>query len=97
VVILPDVGGTRQLEAYSTDQAETFGYRQCVSIMQAVEIDSNGDLSPCRDYHDYSVGNIRDQFIPDLWNNEKYRHFRQSLACDGLMPACRRCCGLMGF
>ena len=74
-----------------------FGYNQCISIFQAVEVNSNGDMSPCRDYHDYVVGNIKDATITQLWNGPAYQKFRHSLATDGLMPVCSRCCGLMGY
>ena len=60
-------------------------------------MDSNGDLSPCRDYHDYVVGNLKDATITELWNSRAYRDFRRSLATEGLMPAWTRCCGLMGY
>ena len=61
-----------------------------------MEVNSNGDLSPCRDYHDYVVGNIKEATITELWNSPAYRKFRQSLATEGLMPVCSRCCGLDG-
>ncbi|THB65288.1 MAG: radical SAM protein [Desulfovibrio sp.] len=97
VIILPDIAGMDNLKSYYTDHSATFGYDRCISIFQNVEIDSNGDLSPCRDYHDYVVGNIKDKTITELWNSDKYRAFRKSLVTDGLMPACTRCCGLMGY
>jgi radical SAM protein with 4Fe4S-binding SPASM domain len=97
VTIIPPILGAESLRTYYTDHRARFGYDQCISIFQAVEIDSNGDLSPCRDYHDYVVGNIKDATITELWNNPAYRDFRRSLATEGLMPACSRCCGLMGY
>lgn len=97
VVLIPSILGEQNLSAYYSDHQERFGYNQCVSIYQAVEINSNGDLSPCRDYHDYVVGNIKEHTITELWNSERYRAFRRSLATEGLMPVCSRCCGLMGY
>jgi hypothetical protein len=35
--------------------------------------------------------------MSDLWNNDRYVKFRKSIATDGLMPVCTRCCGLMGY
>ena len=95
--MIPSILGEENLRTYYTDHQERFGYNQCVSIFQVVEIDSNGDLSPCRDYHDYVVGNIKEHTISELWNSERYKAFRKSLATEGLMPVCSRCCGLMGF
>ncbi len=97
VTVLPPILGAENLRTYYTDHKARFGYEQCISIFQAVEINSNGDLSPCRDYHDYVVGNIKEATITELWNSPAYRKFRRSLATEGLMPACSRCCGLMGY
>ncbi len=97
VVFIPNIRGIDNLKAYYNDHSERFGFDQCISIYQAVEIDSNGDMSPCRDYHDYVVGNVKEHTITELWNNEAYCKFRKSLTQDGLMPVCSRCCGLMGY
>ncbi|MFA5112523.1 MAG: SPASM domain-containing protein, partial [Desulfobaccales bacterium] len=97
VTMIPSLSGADNLRAYYTDHSNYFGFSQCISIFQAVEIDSNGDLSPCRDYHDYVVGNIKEATITELWNSPAYRKFRHSLATEGLMPVCSRCCGLMGY
>jgi radical SAM protein with 4Fe4S-binding SPASM domain len=95
--IIPNITGVDNLREYYSNHDSTFGYNQCISIYQAVELDSNGDMSPCRDYHDYIVGNVRDHTITELWNSESYRKFRASLHTEGLMPSCTRCCGLMGY
>lgn len=97
LVIMPPVSEPDQLEAYYTDHAQRFGFDKCNHIFTAVEINSNGDMSPCRDYHDFVVGNVKEKTITELWNSGPYRKFRQSLTDKGLMPACTRCCGLMGY
>lgn len=97
VTLIPPFMGETDLRTYYTDHRARFGFDRCLSIFQVVEINSNGDLSPCRDYHDYVVGNIKEKTITELWNSEAYRKFRRSLATEGLMPVCSRCCGLMGY
>ncbi len=97
VAIIPPLVEADRLEAYYNDHDNHFGFDRCVSIYSAVEINSNGDMSPCRDYHDYVVGNVKEKTITALWNSEPYRRFRLSLASKGLMPVCTRCCGLMGY
>lgn len=97
VVIMPPLTDVKELEKYYVDHDCTFGFDRCVSIFSAVEINSNGDMSPCRDYHDFVVGNVKENTILELWNSEPYRKFRKSLTEKGLMPACTRCCGLMGY
>lgn len=97
VTFIPSISGLDNLRQYYTDHSSRFGFDQCISIFQAVELDSNGNMSPCRDYHDYVVGNVKEQTITQLWNSPAYRKFRSSLHTEGLMPACSRCCGLMGY
>ena len=97
VIIMPPLTDAGELETYYTDHDCRFGFERCVSIFSAVEINSNGDMSPCRDYHDFVVGNVKDKTITDLWNSEPYRKFRKSISEKGLMPVCTRCCGLMGY
>ncbi len=97
VTVIPDIRGAHNLNTYYGDHSATFGYERCISIFHAVELDANGDMSPCRDYHDYVVGNVQERTITELWNNELFKQFRQSVHTDGLMPVCTRCCGLMGY
>jgi len=97
VVIMPSLTEPRELETYYTDHDCRFGFDRCVSVFSAVEINSNGDMSPCRDYHDFVVGNVKEKTITELWNSEPYRAFRKSITQQGLMPVCSRCCGLMGY
>jgi radical SAM protein with 4Fe4S-binding SPASM domain len=96
VSIIPPIVGAGNLEAYYTRHSFQFGYRRCVSIFQEVQVTSNGEVRPCRSYADYQVGNVREATITELWNAPAYRDFRRSLTNEGLMPACTRCCGLMG-
>lgn len=97
VVLIPPLTPPEDLKRYYTEHRARFGYDQCVSIFQVTEVDSNGDVSPCRDYHDYVVGNLKESTLTELWNSPAYRRFRQSLVTEGLMPVCSRCCGLMGY
>ena len=96
-LLVPDLERPADLAAYYRDHTRTFGFDRCVSIFATAELNSNGDVSLCRDYHDYTLGNIRETSLVELWNNDRARAFRASLATRGLMPACRRCCGLMGY
>lgn len=97
VILLPSIRGADALHAYYTHHRERFGYEECVAIYEALEINSNGDVSPCRDYPDYVVGNAKQATLTELWNHPRYLDFRKSLRQDGLMPVCSRCCGLMGY
>ncbi len=96
VSIIPPITGAEALKTYYTEHSFSFGYERCSSIFQEVQVMSNGDVSPCRSYADYFVGSAGEATITELWNSPAYRRFRHSLNAEGLMPACSRCCGLMG-
>ena len=97
VILLPNIREANQLHAYYADHRERFGYDECVAIYEAMEINSNGDVSPCRDYHDYVVGNVKEATLTEWWNHPRFQDFRRSLRKEGLMPVCSRCCGLLGY
>ncbi len=96
-LMFPSLNSPAQVKQYYQDHTATFGYKQCFNIYTTMEIDSNGEVSLCRDYRDYSVGNINTQPVTEIWRSEAARKFRHSLSRGGLLPVCRRCCGLMGY
>jgi radical SAM protein with 4Fe4S-binding SPASM domain len=97
VMVFPNLESPEQIRRYYTEHQATFGFRQCVSIYMCMEVNSNGDVSLCRDYHDYVIGNIARDPLTSMWNGKAACKFRQSVSTEGLMPVCTRCCGLMGF
>jgi radical SAM protein with 4Fe4S-binding SPASM domain len=96
VLFIPDLE-LDQIPEYYADPTQHFGYGNCIAPWIVTEVMPNGDVATCRDYPDYVCGNIQRESILDIWNNDKYRRFRNSLKEDGLLPICARCCGLMGW
>jgi len=84
---------------YYREPDNLFGYEKCVAPWFMVDIMPNGDVVTCRDHPDIVVGNILEDSLPNIYNNDKYRAFRKALkSCEkGLFPICARCCGLMGY
>ena len=76
------------------DHAWNCGYPNCESIYYIAEISPDGRITPCRDYQDYSSGNINDSLFQRYL--ERPKKFRAEMQ-KGLMPVCTRCCGLQGF
>lgn len=97
VYVQPRITEPGDIQKFFSNHNETFGFNECISIYSNPEIDSNGNLSPCRDYHDYVVGNIKENTVTELWNSPRYVDFRRSISNNGIMPVCTRCCGLMGY
>jgi len=82
---------------YYNEPDNLFGYNKCIYPWVVTEIMPNGDVATCRDFPDVVVGNIKADSILKIFNNEKYRNFREVLKEEGVFPICARCCGLMGW
>lgn len=54
-----------------------------------MKIWSDGKVKPCRDWE---IANIVDAHASEIWNGQKMRDFRKSLANQGMLPICTRCC-----
>ena len=93
---LPDIEKEEDIRRYYSDHSWDCGYPDCESIYFIAEISPDGRVTPCRDYQDYSAGNVNTQSFYDVWNGEEFKKFRREMK-KGLMPVCTRCCGLQGF
>jgi radical SAM protein with 4Fe4S-binding SPASM domain len=68
----------------------------CQWIYYSMVIHSNGDIVPCcRDAKgEYVMGNILNQSLEDIWNNERYSAFRRELSNNqAQVSICRLCSG----
>lgn len=94
---IPNLPGEAAIREYYQNPSSLFGFRRCLAPYYMVLILPNGDVATCRDHPDFVAGNIREQPLFEIFNNERYRRFRRVLKKEGLFPICSRCCGLMGY
>jgi radical SAM protein with 4Fe4S-binding SPASM domain len=92
----PDIYTETDIRRYYDDHAWTAGYPRCHSIYYTAEVSPDGRVTPCRDYQDYTCGNVSEQSFYDVWNGAAFKKFRREML-KGLMPVCTRCCGLQGL
>lgn len=58
-----------------------------------VRVKTSGEVVFCPDdWVNYSIGNVHNESILELWNNDKAKKFRHVLGKVGTFPACARCC-----
>ncbi|MBN2189225.1 MAG: radical SAM protein [Chitinispirillaceae bacterium] len=93
---LPDIGTEDEIRRYYSDHTWHCGYPNCESIYFIAEISPDGRVTPCRDYQDYTCGDINSRPFYSIWNGPEFKKFRREMK-KGLMPVCTRCCGLQGF
>ncbi|MBE7029863.1 MAG: radical SAM protein [Ruminococcaceae bacterium] len=61
---------------------------QCLSPCKHIHISWNGDVMYCTDFYDFCAGNVRNEDIADIFENEKTRRFRDELHHN---PTCAHC------
>ena len=48
----------------------------CRNIEDLIDIQPDGEANFCVDFPDYSIGNVKDACIAELWNSERAQQFR---------------------
>jgi MoaA/NifB/PqqE/SkfB family radical SAM enzyme len=63
---------------------------QCFAISNRMDILADGQVSSCKLFPEFSIGNLYSHGVIDIWNNEQFKDFRRVLS-GGLMPVCSKC------
>jgi len=65
----------------------------CNNVVETITIRWNGDVVPCcyDISSNYVIGNIMEQPLPEIWNNERYKKIRKSIHSRRYIPLCANC------
>jgi MoaA/NifB/PqqE/SkfB family radical SAM enzyme len=80
-------------EAYRTwfsDSTTPVGPTHCTNVEGLIDIQPNGDANFCVDFPDYTIGNVREATIEELWNGKRAARFRECRRKNPL-AVCYRC------
>ena len=86
----PDYREVSGILKYYANQGELSDYELCRAPWTNIRVAPNGDVYPCLAY---SMGNIREESLLDIWKGREMDRFRAELERE-LMPACLGCCFL---
>lgn len=75
------------------DDPQKICNQHCSNIENTLWVESDGEVYPCSNFTDFSIGNIYRDNVTELWNNEKFLYFRDTLN-KGLLSICGRCCDM---
>ncbi len=64
--------------------------RKCTLPWSSVYVDVVGDVFPCTDTLNYKMGNLLEEKISEIYNNDKYRQFRKD-SISGKNYECKNC------
>ncbi|MGD8238217.1 MAG: radical SAM protein [Armatimonadota bacterium] len=88
--IFPDLP-PQQIRRYYDEPAAVVGPRRATCAWLFCEVTPTGDVSPC---YGYTAGSVTESSLADVWNGERFRRFRRTLAESRAFPICARCCAL---
>ncbi len=66
------------------------GLKECNSISMRMDVMPNGDVSTCKHFKEFTIGNLKDKSISEVWNCEDFNRFREIVDKE-LMPICAQC------
>ncbi len=98
VTFHPDLTTVDQLERYYREPAEYIGGTRCTDPFKMMMVKTDGTVIPAHSRcYNYPLGRVQDAPLADLWNNARSTAFRRVLhEAGGSLPACTRCCGVVG-
>jgi len=96
--LAPNPANREALTQYYHDPLTFVGGRQCTDPWRMMMIKTDGSVIPSHGRcYNYTIGNVESEPLSSLWNNDRFREFRQMLRQGGgTLPACARCCGVVG-
>ncbi|MDQ2586685.1 radical SAM protein [Saccharothrix yanglingensis] len=64
---------------------------KCLAVSNRMEVHADGNVSSCKFFPEFVVGNLYDTGVADLWLGEPFRKVREILSAGGMMPVCSKC------
>ncbi|WP_329107998.1 radical SAM protein [Micromonospora sp. NBC_01699] len=67
------------------------GRSKCLAVSNRLEVHADGNVSSCKFFPEFVVGNLHDTGVVELWGGEAFREVRKILSAGGMMPVCSKC------
>jgi MoaA/NifB/PqqE/SkfB family radical SAM enzyme len=94
----PDAVGPEELATFYRDHGTFVGGRGCTDPWKLLMVKTDGTVIPAHGRcYNFPVGNVNEQRLTEIWNSPRFAGFRRTLlGAGGTLPACARCCGVIG-
>ena len=79
-----------QYSDWFSDPVTPVGFKNCENIERLIDVQPSGDANFCVDFVDYSMGNVKNSSIQEVWNSERAERFRKFRRQKPL-SVCHRC------
>jgi MoaA/NifB/PqqE/SkfB family radical SAM enzyme len=96
--VVPDFEAPDRLHAFYREPSRFVGGRTCTDPWRMLLVRTDGTVVPAHGRcYDVPLGNVSQAPLAALWNGDAARGFRRDLlSAGGTLPACARCCGVIG-
>lgn len=64
---------------------------KCLAVSNRMEVHADGNVSSCKFFPEFVVGNLYDTDVTELWQSRAFREVRAVLSANGMMPVCSKC------
>lgn len=97
VTITPNLASQQSVDTFYREPLTFVSGSRCADPWKMMMIKTDGTVIPAHSRcYNFSIGSIQTSSLYDLWNNDRFRTFRQTLRrAGGTLPACARCCGVL--
>ena len=94
----PDLTTPEELTLYYHRPERYVGGRRCTDPFKMMMVKTDGTVIPAHSRcYNYALDKVQEQPLTQIWNNARYTAFRRVLyEAGGTLPACTRCCGVIG-
>ncbi|WP_159886788.1 radical SAM/SPASM domain-containing protein [Paenibacillus puerhi] len=63
----------------------------CMALSTRLDVLPTGEVTACKFFSEFTVGNLKEQGLQEIWDSEKYDRIREIINVEGLTPACSKC------
>ncbi|MDN4616892.1 radical SAM protein [Paenibacillus sp. PsM32] len=63
----------------------------CLALTSRTDIVPDGSVMPCKFFSEFTVGNLKEKSLKEIWDSEEYENVRHIINKEGLTPACSKC------
>ncbi|WP_018680218.1 radical SAM protein [Actinokineospora enzanensis] len=64
---------------------------KCLAVSNRLEVHADGNVSSCKFFPEFVVGNLYHTEVGELWQSRSFREVRRILSATGMMPVCSKC------
>jgi MoaA/NifB/PqqE/SkfB family radical SAM enzyme len=79
-----------EYKAWFHDESTVVRSSACENVENLIDIQPTGEANFCVDFPDYSIGNVKNASISDLWNGSRAQRFREYRR-ERPLSVCHRC------